>query len=280
MAKRVRYYFGRLNLMPIRPYAEKLSWLRNTLRSEGEIRDHNIVWEIFRVNELDSDIGQFLSGYLGRYRSETRVEVASPSAQDVDVQMIENLVTAKALFFLHVRSGIFAYHSVPNQIAPATFRTRFEQLLFKKAGAFFIDVEIAPIDEEASLRDKLRQFERVSEIRIVLHPSNPSNRDFWQRIDKRLRDLRATKYTEEIRTTDPRRGLRVIDDQDINSKISMAEDGYGKAVAKGQINGEEHTVTTSSNPVVASAPTEPELPRNILRHLQGSFSRILSRFKE
>jgi hypothetical protein len=110
---RVRYLFGRLNLMPIRPYSEKLAWLGETLRSDGEIRDHNIVWQIFRVNDLETqDMGTFLCGYLGKYREETKIEVASRSVQDVDIQTIENLVTAKALFFLHVKSGILAYHSI------------------------------------------------------------------------------------------------------------------------------------------------------------------------
>jgi hypothetical protein len=277
---RVRYLFGRLNLMPIRSYSEKLAWLSETLRSDGEIRDHNIVWQIFRVNDLETqDMGIFLCGYLGKYREETKIEVASRSVQDVDIQTIENLVTAKALFFLHVKSGILAYHSVPNQIPPGTFRTRFEQLLFKKAGSFFMDAEIDAIDEESSLREQLLRFDLVKEVRIVLHPSNPSNRDIWRRVDQRLHALGATQYTEYIKTKNPDRGLKVANDEEVNSKISMAEDGYGKVTAKGEIKGEEHTVTTSSNPVVAFAPTTPETPNNILRHLQAPFSRILSRFK-
>jgi hypothetical protein len=278
-SKRVKYFFGRLNLMPIRSYPEKLTWLRETLNSPADIRDHNIVWQIFRVSEIEAenDLGLFFCGYLGRYKEETSIEVAS--AQDVDVRTIENLVSARTPFFLHVKSGILAYHSVPTLITPSTFKTRFAQLLFKKAGRFFADVEIDNIDEEFGLREQLRKFDRVREIRIVLHPSNPSNRELWQRVDKRLHELGATKYTEEIKTNDPNRGLAVVDDDEVNSKISMAEDGYGKATAKGEIKGEEHTVTTSSNPVTASAPTDPETPKNILRHLQAPFARILARFK-
>lgn len=288
-ARSVQYYFGRLNLTPIYPYSEKLGLLRAVLRSRTPIVANKRVWQIFRVAEFngEADLGLFLSGYLGRYKKVTKVEVASLEAQDVNSQTIENVVSAKSLFFLHVASGILAYHSTVGQIPPRVFRSRFAQLLYAKARMLSTKapislryVEVDPINEEASLRDQLKEFDRIEEIRIVLHPSNPSNREVWKRVDERLRQLAATQYTETIKTKDPQRGLAIVDDEEVISKISMAEDGYGKASARGTIKGEEHTVTTSSNPVTAFAPSDPESPRSILGYLQAPFSKLFTRFKE
>jgi hypothetical protein len=279
MPKQVQYFFARLNLLPIKPYLEKLEWLRETLQSLVHIEYGDVVWQIFRVEQYESELGVFFGGYLGRYKEETKVEVASPRGQEIGIETIENLVTAKTLFFLHVKSGIIAYHSIPKQIPPGTFRTRFEQLLFKAAGGFFVDVEIDSVDEEASLRDQIKNFDLIKQIRIVLHPSNPSNRERWKRIDARMKELRATEYSEDIKSTDSL-GLKIATDDDVERKISMAEDGYGKATVRGEIRGESHTVTTTSHPVLAEAPAAPEIPRNILRHLEPPFSRILKRFKE
>ena len=278
MPKQVQYFFARLNLLPIKSYSEKLDWLRETLQSLVHIEHGDVVWQIFRVEQYESQLGTFFGGYLGRYKEETKVEVASPTAQEIAIETIENLVTAKTLFFLHIKSGIIAYHSIPKQIPPGTFRTRFEQLLYKAAGGFFIDVEIDSVDEEASLREQIKTFDRIKQVHIVLHPSNPSNRERWKRIDARMKDLRATEYAEDIRSTDPL-GLKVATDDDVERKISMAEDGYGKATVRGEIGGETHTVTTTTHPVLAEAPAAPETPKNILRHLEPAFSRILKRFK-
>ena len=279
MAKQVQYYFARLNLLPVKSYDEKIRWLEETLQSLVHTIYGDIVWQIFKVNRYESPLGLFFGGYLGRYKTETKLEIASPRAQDIGIETIENLVTAKSLFFLHAKSGIIAYHSVPKQIPPGTFRTRFEHLLYKAAGGFFIDVEIDPIDEQSSLREVIKTFDRIKQVRIVLHPSNPSNRERWKRIDERMKQIRATEYAEDIRTTDAL-GLSIADDDDVDRKISMAEDGYGKARVSGEIKGETHTVTTTHHTVMAEAPTEPETPKNILRHLEPSFSRILERFKE
>ena len=281
MPKRVRYHFGRLNVLPIRPYQEKLQWLEDSLEWGGTVEDHNIHWQLFNISRLENELGLFFSGFLGRYKEDTEIEVALPSGREIDVRTIENLISAKTLFFLHAESGVIAFRSVPKLIPPETFKARFTDLIYQASGRFFTDVEIDNIEEPFSLREELKRFNRVREVHIALHPSNPSNREVWKRVDKRLKDVKATKYIEQYETKDPfSTGLLIVDDQDILSKIAMAEDGYGKVVVTGEIQGEDHIVTTTDNPVTALASGEGEPPKNILRSLRGTFSRILARFQK
>lgn len=281
MPKRARYHFGRLNVLPIRPYNEKLKWLENSLEWGGTVQDHNIHWQLFNIARLENDLGLFFSGFLGRYKEDTQIEIALPSGREIDVRTIENLISAKTLFFLHAESGVVAFRSVPKLIPPETFKARFTDLIFQGSGKFFTDVEIDNIEEPFSLREELKRFGRVNEVHIALHPSNPSNREVWKRVDRRLKDLKATKYVEQYETKDPySSGLLILNDDDILSKIAMAEDGYGRVVVRGEIEGEDHTVTTTDNPVTALAPGEGETTKNVLKSLRGAFSRILARFQK
>src|SRR5690242_7566969 len=98
----VRYFFGRLNILPVRSGDEKEGFLRESLEAGGTIVDHNIRWSIFQVSVLQHELGRFICGYLGRYKEETEIEIARPEGQ-VEIQTIENLLSAKTPFFLHIK---------------------------------------------------------------------------------------------------------------------------------------------------------------------------------
>jgi hypothetical protein len=79
--------------------------------------------------------------------------------------------------------------------------------------------------------------------------------------------LGTSKYNEFYETGGKYSTLTVIDDQEIHSKIAMAEDGYGEACVKGTLNGEAKTITTKDNPVSAIAPDGDEQATIVLDSL-------------
>lgn len=279
MAQQIRYFFGRVNIFPHKVFEEKRALLVEGLQAGVSLITHGIRWRIFNVQTIENDVGEFVHGYLGRYKDEGEVEVAIPERSLIDIQTVANLVSARAQFFIHVRSGLIAYHVVPKLIRPEIFRTRFTHLLIKGNGDFFIDADIESVEEPFRLTQEIQRFERIVEVRIKLHPSNPVNRELWKRQDERLKKLRVSKYREYYEAKEANApGLQVSDDPEINSKIAMAEDGYGFAVVRGEIRGEKHQVSTSDNPVIATAPSDPDPPKYTLEVLKATFARILERF--
>ncbi len=121
-----------------------------------------------------------------------------------------------------------------------------------------MEAEIQSIEERYTIFEALRKFDRISRVSIYLHPANPDLTDVTRKIQDRLKQLRADTYLEryEARVTEP--GLNVVEDQEITSKISLAEDGYGKAEVTGTIETETVTVTTADSPMTNSRETDHE----------------------
>jgi hypothetical protein len=281
MAPQLTYYFGRLNIMPTQALPEKKELLLAGLTS-GEIQeDHGLNWQFFEIQELDNEVGEFLHGYLGRYKTSANLEIAIPSESKVGLRAEANLISSRSAFYLHIESGLIAYHPIPKQITPVVFKTRFTQLLTKAQGSFFFDAEIDDIDEPFTLAEEIKKFDRITTITIRLHPSNPSNRDIWQKLDERLRKLRVTSYNETYEAKQSGEvGIRAVDDEDIKKKIAMAEDGYGNVRVVGEIRGNKHIVSTSDNPLITTAPSGIEPPEHVLKMLLPAFGRILDRFNK
>src|SRR5690348_4857251 len=189
MPRRVRYYFGRFNL--IGHYDNKQEYVISGLRSPAVVRSRGQHWQFFEVAPIESEMGLFQSGYLGKYKPRTEEEIAVPLAQKLDDQTIENLVVAKARFFLHLASGLIAYHPVGSQITREQFRRRFAEVFEAAKENFFVNAEIQSVQEGETIRDAIKGFSAIRSIDIYLHPSNPSLRDVWKRTDERLKELHA-----------------------------------------------------------------------------------------
>ncbi len=142
----------------------------------------------------------------------------------------------------------------------------------------FVNAEIQSIEEEYKIFEAIRAFQKIQRLHIYLHPSNPSNRDVWRRTDDRLKNVGASNYYEHY-DADPLLGnLNIIDDEDINSKITMADDGYGKADITGIIDGEIKTISTKDNPISTQAPGDDNPPITVLNRLLEKIQTIFRRF--
>src|SRR5271157_242055 len=133
---RVRYYFARLNLIPAMSYEEKREFLQNALSAGVAVVSYGVKWQIFRPELVRSEIGEMFVGFLGRYK-DAQLEVAR--GEEISIAVIEDVVSAKTPFFLHVQSGVVAYHTVHRFLESQMFLTRFPHLIYKGAGGFFVD---------------------------------------------------------------------------------------------------------------------------------------------
>lgn len=279
MANRlVRYYFGRLNIVAAREDKGRL--LSDGLAATEITTHRGLKWGFFEMRALQTADGEFVHGFLVKFKPLTEEEVAVPETHQIDDRTVENRITAKARFFLHVRSHIIAYHPFGREISRTVFVNRFKELFEGNLDGFFVDVEILPIDEEHGIRDAMRELDRISEVQVRLHPSNPSNRALWKQVDERLKAIGVSSYREDYETDPGSDGLSIRGDADLNRKIAMAEDGYGTVRVVGRSGGERKDITTRDAPVTAAAASDDEQPEVVLERLADTLRRLLDRFGE
>lgn len=268
-----QYYFGRLNL--ITAGHEKRQLTQEALSSRAVLEKRGQRWGFYEFSEIDS----YFTGFLVKYRASAEEEVANPERGILEDIPIENRVTAKSRFFLHVESGLIAYHPILYQIPRRTFATRFAEVFEHALRGFFVNAEVQSIEQQRRLIDELARFKSIRKVSIYLHPSNPSSRDIWRRQDERLRDLNATSYRENYETRPEKGSLKVAEDEDLRQKIAMAEDGYGKVDVTGERDGKSQKISTGDNPLSAPAPADDQDPPSVLAALRETFTDFLSRFK-
>jgi len=272
----IKYYFGRLNLIAV--FDDKREFLFKALKTNRVLQYRGYNWGFFDIVELESELGNLFHGFLVKYKPEFSEEVANPNTHSLEDQEIDNFVVAKARFFLHIKSGIITYHPVGNIISRQTFVERFCKLFEFSLDNMFVNAEIQSIEEDYKIFEVIRSFKKIKRVHIYLHPSNPSNRDRWKRTDERLKNLGASSYYENYEADEEIGSLNVVEDEEINSKISMADDGYGKADVTGEVDGELTTVSTSDNPITTQAPNDEFEARNVLDKLVIKLKDIFDRF--
>ena len=274
-----KYYFGRLNI--ISAYEEeKKSFLERGLNSGVLISERNYTWGFFEVESVLEE-GDFLSGFLVKYRPLDPEQFVNIETREIEEQEIRNRIRAKSRFFLHVTTGIIAYQSV-TEINEKSFRENFAKLLEASYDNLFIDAEIQSINQEESFFESIKRFDSVAKVSIYLHPSNPSSRNLWKRVDERFKNLGLESYTEIYKLKEDRRNLDIEGDEEINSKLHMASDGYGKAKVRGKKDGEYETITTGDNPIeaeVENSVENAEPPQEILKQILPTFRSLFNRFR-
>jgi hypothetical protein len=258
---------------------DKLELLTKALSSNAVLDIRGQRWGFYQLARIDELDGTYLTGVLVKYKPEDEEEVVVPEEHALADDSVQNRVTAKSRFFLHVHSGILAYHPIANRISVSGFRTRFIQVLENALGNFFVNAEIQPIGDDVRLLEQLRRFKTVRQVSISLHPSNPSSRDIWKRVDERLQDWNATSYHEKLECQPQKGSLHVVDDPEIASKIAMAQDGYGQAAVTGQLDGHERTVSTKDNPItVILSGYDDDHPEIAFPELRETFANLMRRF--
>lgn len=272
-----RFLFARLNV--IAQFEDKRSFVLQALSGRQTLKVRSHLWGFFEVEQLD-DYPEYVTGYLTKLKPLFAEEVGNLEKHRLGTADVANLVVAKSRFFLHVRTGIIAYHAIASHITRSVFEQRFARLFEEGHEKFFVSAELQTIEARESFITALAEMERVWKITFDLHPTNPSYSELYRNVDERLKHLRAASYREEIVASPDGPGLAVGDDQDVISKAGMAEDGYGRAVAVGTRNGKRTSIATSQNPVSAQVDTRERTPGQILGSIVDDFTALFRRISE
>lgn len=193
-------------------------------------------------------------------------------------EYIPDVITGKSRFYLLEKSHIIAYNPYGRIISPKAFCQTFVGVLMLSDDSLKIEAEIHPVNDEYEFINFINKMTTISNISLNLVPSNPNPRDIWKEMDDRLNDINAKSYSEKIEAK-PNKSL--IIDELTQSKIAMAQDGYGKVVAKGtDENGDSVEISTERKESVIKK----EIFKNLaesdqLKALKRVFVKILERFK-
>lgn len=274
--RNIQYYFGRFNLIAV--YDNKREFVLRGLQGGNNVQARGSVWGFFEVEEIADEGEAYIYGYLVKYRPEGEEEIVVRETQQIEDEAVRNRVVAKSRFFLHVQSGMIAYHPISKQIDKEQFRSHFASVFEENHERFFVTAEVQSIEQDLEIFDMIRRFQHIQEISISLHPSNPNNRDLWERTDKRIKALNAANYQEKIEANPRSEGLKIEQDEETTAKIHMAVDGYGKALIRGTLDNKATVVSTNDNPITAPAPSDEAPPADIFSVLVLTFKVIKSRF--
>jgi hypothetical protein len=217
----------------------------------------------------------FITGILVRIANK-QISTADLDTKKNILQKISNAIEIENRFFLHPETGILIFNAAYSK--KEFFEHKFKELLNLGISNSNIEIEIDTINETKTTEffQKLKDH-RVMQIKFELRPSNPNFNPHWKTVDDRLRKLGITKYTEIYETKKKDGQLNLAEDSEIEQKIEMASDGYGKAEGKYLEKKKYHIIKTSESPITAQAPNDGEV-NYILKRLYHTFDLILGRF--
>ena len=221
------------------------------------------------------DMGFFV-GSLLKYSRNKSHEVVEESGGTVNQIEVDNEVIGTAKFVLEVKTGLIAYTVPARQISQLSFLNRFTELIEEANDNFFVEATIETIEERGDLMERLRSMNRIDEIKINLHPSNPSSAKIWETVDKRIQGLNAAKYSQQYEAK--KGGPSLQTDNQIIQSIAMAEDGYGTAQAKGiNQDGQQVRYSTTDNPESFKLENDNVTPSILVESVLPFIKRVISR---
>jgi hypothetical protein len=272
----VQYYFGRLNLITWVTKEKKKEYILGSLKSNATIFERGFHWGFFDVESISLGDDVYIYGLLVKYTPQSIEEVVDEINKCLKTTDIYDKMISKNEFFLHLNSGILAYHT-DYKCNSNLFKRQFAKIIEEANNNIFVNAEIISIDDETKIFDAIMNFDKVQRISLELHPSNPSNRELWKKTDDKIRNLNAQKYYEYYVGED----LHIADNHEVYGNVVMACDGYGKATVIGIKSNKKLKVSTDKMPIsqYAGRTIRVENKSEILSQLTSTFKKVLERFK-
>ena len=271
------YYLGRFNLSAnYSTYQEKERLIASSLDSTVIIKHKQFKYRFSGVERVKLEDMGFFVGSLLKYSRNKSHEVVEESGGTVNQIEVDNEVIGTAKFVLEVKTGLIAYTVPARQISQLSFLNRFTELIEEANDNFFVEATIETIEERGDLMERLRSMNRIDEIKINLHPSNPSSAKIWETVDKRIQGLNAAKYSQQYEAK--KGGPSLQTDNQIIQSIAMAEDGYGTAQAKGiNQDGQQVRYSTTDNPESFKLENDNVTPSILVESVLPFIKRVISR---
>lgn len=265
------FYFGRLN------YISKHSLL-DLINNGNKWSKDNHKFGLFQISTFeDPSLGLIVTGELVKYEKYKEEEVIKDGK--LTTQFIEDAVRGKSKFFLSLDSHIITYNPYGSIISPNQFRQSFSGIIIGADDSFEVDSLIYPINNEYDFMNFLKNdMKKLNKIEIKLTPSNPNNREKWKSIDDRLNSINAKTSKEIIEAKD---GYSLEVDDDIESKVAMSEDGYGKVKGEGLDNDDNYvTISTDDKDSLMKKKVDEDVSdESVWVKLKEGYESIIKRFK-
>lgn len=265
------YFFGRLN------YTSNYSLLE-LLRNGNRFRyDENQNYGIFNIELIvDKNLGNVITGELVKYQDYKKEPVVKENS--LSIEYIQDVILGKCRFFLLEKEHLIAYNPYGSIINANAFCKAFSGILIGADDTFNVESRIFPVNMTYDFINYLEKMQSITKLSISLTPSNPNNRDVWEEIDDKLRNMNVRAY-KEVFEAKPGKSLDLQDEE--RSKIHMAEDGYGKAISEGlDEDGNDITISTDSTETILRKKVDKTDDVKVqLQSLANVFKSVINRFK-
>jgi len=273
-AKTLTFFFGRLS---ITSYAsDKRGLILAGLKTEKFHDKNEFKYGFFDIQEINDE---FVYGRLVKYKRILEGEIVDEQSHRTVVGGLPYGIVGKSDFFLHYKSGVIAYRPLASRISAKQFRFIFARLFEAGHDRFFVSAQVENIDEELRIEEAIGKLEIIRKISFDIHPTNPSNRDVYKRIDERLKRLKAQKLKQVVDAGEAGLNRDALLDDDIYRSLVMATDGYGNGSLHGVSEGRKVVITTGDSPVrkeIVESPSASEM----LESLMPAFKQIWNRIRE
>jgi hypothetical protein len=228
------------------------------------------------VEELSEE---FVYGRLVKYKRLLEGEIVDEGSHRTVLGGLPYGIVAKSDFFLHYKSGVLAYRPIISKISANQFRLVFARLFEAGHDNFFVSAQVETVDEGIRIEEAIRTFDLIKKVSFDIHPTNPSNRDVYKRVDERLKRLQAEKLKQVVEANNRGLNREALLEDDIYRSLIMATDGYGNGAVYGVSEGRTMVITTGDSPVrkeILESPT----PSEMLESLLPAFKQIWNRIRE
>lgn len=214
--------------------------------TDMEKKIHLGQWSFGDVDDDDD----FISGNIGKVKEDTG---RKPDDETKGFPKVEREDTDIAFFVIDLTTSVMAYevrHGV-GQVAP--FRILEEAFNSYYEGDETLSM--SPLVDKDQVRKEIAQLTRISRVQFrSLKPTNPDSTDRSKPMDDFLQSGHIDRLKFDAVNTpehgkDDDRGIRVEEEPLLDGGLSLAEEGYGKAIVEGKKNGEDKTVSTDKRPI-------------------------------
>lgn len=270
------FYFGRLNL--ITDYEDKQEFILSTLKAKQSVAYKGFKYVFTKITSFEEEKENYVAGFLYKYTDADEHATFNENDWDESDTAVENQIVGRSSFLIEVKSGYIAYNEVKDQITNRSFRERFAELFIKSSHKALISVEIDTIGTRDDFLQEVRSFEQITRVSLTIRPSNPHSDKIWRNLDDMMRENGIDSFHEQYEAKKPGRSIN-IDSNSIEAKITMAEDGYGKAAVEGYKEGRRAVVRSGKNQI--TVPTEnPSLLGGLIGQLKTTFKKLNTRIKK
>lgn len=189
----------------------------------------SLTWELGNIEEHDVSGPQVISALLGGIRNKNELTF------DPDAKLFtpaENSPTADNLIEVFFINDFHAFGvEIKSSYRPSTLANYVARIINGSSAMGVMSFDFDPITIEGDFLERVYLLDRVDRINVTLRPSNPRHRETWKAADLDLQEARVGEERKVLKAKN-NEGINVRS-RLVQSDLTQAVDGYGKAKVQG-----------------------------------------------